>query len=105
MRKSASDATWFQVCRATVAVLLAVSFIGILVAITAFGIFTGNRDVLLNVLKIVAYGIVFSCAWAGGASLLRRRSGKTPVPKVSGNIGKDVGSGSVLEGEEPYNEG
>jgi hypothetical protein len=41
------------------------------IAVTVFGIFTDNREMLAGVLKIVTYGIMFSCGWAGGTSLLR----------------------------------
>ena len=61
------------ICRTVSAMLLVVCFLGLLSAFTAFGIFTGDRELLARVLKIVAYGIVFSCAWAGGTSWLQRR--------------------------------
>jgi len=74
MRRSASKPYWLQVCRTAAAIFLTVGFLGLLITVTAFGIFTNNRDLLAGVLKILTYGIVFSCTWAGGTSLTRRRA-------------------------------
>ena len=88
MRKPVSEDPWFQVARTAVAALLAIGFLGLLSTITAFGIFTGSREVVLGVLKIVAYGIVFSCAWAGGASLQRRDRKKNGFRKSFQQLGR-----------------
>jgi O-antigen/teichoic acid export membrane protein len=100
--RSASNSSWLQVCRAVTAIVLTASFLGLLIAVTAFGIFTDNRDLLESVIKIVAYGIVFSCAWAGGASVLRKRVRKS---KILNDGVKDIGCGSVSESIESHKEG
>jgi len=105
MRRADSTDVRFQTARTAVAILLSVSCIGLLAAITAFGIFTCNREILLGVLRIVAYGIAFSCAWAGGASILRRRGKKSTFSKTFSETGKDGGRDSVSGDVEPYNEG
>ena len=92
MRSSSSKSFRLQVCRTATAILLTVSFLGLLIAVTAFGISTKNRDLLGGVLKILTYGIVFSCAWAGGSSWLRRHGKKA---KIFSEGAKDFGCDSV----------
>jgi hypothetical protein len=76
MPRRASKSSWQHTCRTATAILLTVGFLGLLIAVTAFGMVTNNREMLAGVLKIVTYGIMFSCGWAGGTSWLRGRQKK-----------------------------
>ena len=102
MPRRASKSSWQHICRAATAILLTVSFLGLLTAVTAFAIFTDNREMLADVLKILAYGIMFSCAWAGGTSLLHRHHKKS---KIFREGVKDLGSYSVSSDVESQKKG
>lgn len=102
MSTRAPKSSWQHICRTATAILLTVSFLGLLIAVTAFGIFTDNREMLANVLKILTYGIMFSCAWAGGTSWLNRHHTKS---KTFREAVKDLVTDSVLSDVEPPKKG
>jgi hypothetical protein len=102
MPTRASKFAWQQICRTATAILLTVSFQGLLIAVTAFGIFTNNRELLEGVLKIVTYGVMFSCVCAGGTSWLCRQRKKS---RILNEDVKDSGSEPVPANVESHKEG
>jgi hypothetical protein len=60
------------------ATVLSATFIIMFIVIVVYGIFTRDTELINRILAIISSGIAFSCAWAGGRSLLRRSRRSMP---------------------------
>jgi O-antigen/teichoic acid export membrane protein len=95
MHRTSAMVSWGLICRTVTAILLSLTFLVLLAALAIFAMFTGNSDLLDKILRIVTYGIVFSCTWASGYSLLRRRQEKSETVTISEICAKVLDSGNV----------